>query len=274
MSGLALDSVATEQRGFGGLLREWRTTRGLSQLSLSMRSGVSSRHLSYLETGRAQPSRDMVLTLAQTLEVPLRDRNALLQAAGFAAIYRETPLQAQPMGPVRDAINLLVRSTEPNPTFVVNRRYDVLDSNETGRWLLATFTEDLSAFTPPYNFGKLLASAKGMREHVENWADVGRKVFGRLKRELGSAPQSRDAADEELLATIAPVWDELGAPPSPAEALPLLVPVRLRRGSLGLRLFTTIATLGTPLDVTLQELRVEMLFPADEDSKRALLTRS
>ena len=138
MSELGLDSVATEQRGFGGLLREWRTARGLSQLTLSMRGGVSSRHLSYMETGRAMPSRDMVLALAQALEIPLRDRNALLQAAGFAAIYRETPLQAQPMGPVRDAINLLLRSTEPNPTFVVNRRYDILDSNETGRWLLAT----------------------------------------------------------------------------------------------------------------------------------------
>ena len=274
MSELGLDSVATEQRGFGGLLREWRTTRGLSQLTLSMRGGVSSRHLSYMETGRAMPSRDMVLALAQALEIPLRDRNALLQAAGFAAIYRETPLQAQPMGPVRDAINLLLRSTEPNPTFVVNRRYDILDSNETGRWLLATFTEDLRSFAPPYNFGKLLVSAKGMREHVENWTDVGRKVFGRLKRELGSAPQMRDAADEELLRTIALVWGELGAPPSPTEALPLLVPVRLRRGTLGLRLFTTIATLGTPLDVTLQELRIEMLFPADEDSKRVLVTRS
>jgi hypothetical protein len=113
-----------------------------------------------------------------------------------------------------------------------------------------------------------------MRERVENWADVARKTLGRLMRELGSAPQMRDAADEELLRTIAPAWGELGAPPSPEEALPLLGPVRLRRGTLGLRLFTTIATLGTPLDVTRRELRIEMLFPADEDSKRVLVTRS
>src|SRR5260370_37536868 len=145
----------------------------------------------------------MVLGLAQALEMQLRDRNACLQAAGFAAIYRDTPLQAQPMGPVRDAINLLLRSTEPNPTFVVNRRYDILDSNETGRWLLATFTEDLRSFVPPYNFGKLLVSAKGMREHVENWTGVGRKVFGRRKRGLRSAPQMPVAADEDLLRTIA-----------------------------------------------------------------------
>src|SRR5260370_36977836 len=149
MSELGLTSVASEQRGFGDLLREWRTTRGLSQLALSMRGGVSSRHLSYMETGRARPSRDMVLGLAQPLEMPLRDRNAFLQAAGFAAIYPETPLHAQPMGPVRHAIILLLRSTDPNPTSVVNRRYDRLDSTETGRRLLPTLTRDRRSFVPP-----------------------------------------------------------------------------------------------------------------------------
>src|SRR5215470_3279259 len=203
MSVPGLDSAATEQHGFGGLLREWRTARGMSQLMLSVQAGVSARHLSYMETGRASPSRDMVLTLAQALDMPLRDRNALLQAAGFAAMYRETPLEAQAMGPVRDVINLLLRSTEPNPTFVVNRRYDVLDANDTGRWLLATFSEDLGSFLPPHNIGRLLVSEKGMRGHVENWLAVARKVLGHLKRELGGA-HTRDAADDDLLKTIAP----------------------------------------------------------------------
>ena len=273
MSGLGLESAATEQTGFGGLLREWRNARGMSQLALSLQTGVSSRHLSFMETGRASPSREMVLTLAQALDMPLRDRNAFLQAAGFAAMYRETPLEAQAMGPVRDVINLLLRSTEPNPTFVVNRRYDVLDANDTGRWLLSTFTEDLASFAPPHNFGRLLVSPKGIREHVENWEDVARKVLGRLKRELGGA-HTRDAADEVLLKTIAPALAELGNPPHPSDALPLLVPVHLRRNSIGLHLFTTIATLGTPLDVTLQELRIEMLFPADDDSRRILEART
>src|SRR5262249_58919291 len=128
------DRTAAERRGFGGLRREGRAARGVSQLALSVETGVSARHLSFMETGRASPSRDMVLTLADALEMPLRDRNSFLQAAGFAAMYRETPLEAQPMGPVRDAINLLLRSTEPNPTLVVNRRYDILDANDTGRW--------------------------------------------------------------------------------------------------------------------------------------------
>src|SRR5262245_178751 len=124
--------AAIDDRSFGRILREWRNARGTSQLALSGRVGVSTRHLSYLENGRAQPSREMVLMLAQAFEMSLRDRNAFLQAAGFAAMYRETPLNAHAMGPVRDAIDLLLRSTEPNPTFVINRRSDILDMNDAG----------------------------------------------------------------------------------------------------------------------------------------------
>jgi transcriptional regulator with XRE-family HTH domain len=254
------------------MLREWRNARGMSQLALSVHASVSTRHLSYLETGRASPSREMVLLLAQALEMPLRERNVFLQSAGFAPMYSQTPLEAQAMAPVRDAIELLLRATAPNPTFVVNRRYDVLNANAVGRWILETFTRDLGGFPEPHNLGRLLASAQGMRPFVENWPDVARKVFARLRRELGGA-HSREPADEDLLRAIAPSWDELPDLPAAADPSPLMVPVRLRRGSLGLRLFTTIATLGTPLDVTLQELRIEMLFPADEATKQALENR-
>ena len=273
MSESGLDRAGFRQPSFGRVLREWRNSRGMSQLALSLQAGVSSRHLSYMETGRASPSRDMVLTLAIALEMPLRDRNAFLQAAGFAPMYRETPLDAGPMGPVRDAVSLLLRSTEPNPTFVVNRRYDVVDANDTGRWLIETFTEDLASFSLPYNFGRLLVSTSGMRKYVENWADVARKVLGRLNRELGGA-HTRDAADEALLHAIGPSLAEIGVAPGPTDALPLLVPVRLSRSPLAVRLFTTIATLGTPLDVTLQELRIEMLFPADAETKQMIEQRA
>lgn len=272
MNEIGSESVPRSQNSFGRQLRAWRSSRGLSQLSLSMIAGVSARHLSCLETGRASPSREMVLTLAHALDVPLRDRNVLLQAAGFAPIYRETPLDAHSMAPVREAIELLLGATEPNPTFVVNRRYDVLDANETGQWILATFTREIEAFTKPYNFGKLLVSSKGMRPHLENWEEVARKVLGRLQRELGGA-HSRAAADDALLEQIAPALAAIGEARPSSEALPLLVPVRLRHGGLALRLFTTIATLGTPLDVTLQELRIETLFPADAESKRVLTSR-
>ena len=257
---------------FGGSLRAWRLARGQSQLALAMRTGVSSRHLSYLETGKASPSRDMVLALAQALDVPLRDRNTLLNAAGFAPLYRETPLDAPTMGPVRDAIDLLLGATEPNPTFVVNRRYDILDTNPTGRWLLATFSRDLTRFQQPYNFGRLLLSGEGMRPFVENWEEVARKVFGRLMRELGGA-HTRDRIDDALMEEVAPALAKIDGAPGPTAALPILVPVRLRRGAIGLRMFTTIATLGTPLDVTLQELRVETLFPADAETKSTLASR-
>src|SRR5262245_46187908 len=143
--------AAATGAGFGGLLRAWRANRGRSQLALALDAGISSRHPSYMEPGRARPSREMVLTLAPALEAALRDRKELLKAAGFAALSRETPLDAPALGPVQDALRVLLPGSEPNPAFVVNRRYDVLDANATGRWILATFTADLAQFTPPYN---------------------------------------------------------------------------------------------------------------------------
>jgi transcriptional regulator with XRE-family HTH domain len=270
MTALAPAPAAIAPRSFGELLRQWRDARGTSQLALSTRVRVSTRHLSYLETGRAGPSREMVLMLAQAFEMPLRDRNAFLLAAGFAPMYPETPLHAHPLGAVRDAIDLLLRSTEPNPAFVLNRRADVLAVNETGQWLLATFNEDIGAFARPYNLGRLLVSPKGDRAYIENWEDVARLALTRLRRDLGGA-HVRDTADEELLKMIEPTLAKLGDPPE--SWLPPLITVRFRRGALALNLFSIHAMLGTQLDVTLQELRMEMFFPADEQSKRALERR-
>jgi transcriptional regulator with XRE-family HTH domain len=269
MVGLSPVPAAIEHPSFGELLRDWRAARGTSQLALSLRARVSTRHLSYLETGRARPSREMVVMLAQVFEMPLRDRNAFLQAAGFAPMYRETPLNAPPLGPVRDAIDLLLRATEPNPTFVLNRRGDILATNEPGQWLLVTFNEDLGSFAQPYNVGRLLTSPKGDRAYIENWAEVARLSLARLTRELGGA-HARDSTDEELLKTITAAWAELGDPPHVAEPLAPMFSVRFRRGELAVNLFSTHATLGTPSDVTLQEIRIEMFFPADEPSKRVL----
>ena len=271
MTGLAA-LAAIDHRSFGELLREWRTARGTSQLALSARARVSTRHLSYLETGRAQPSREMVVMLAQAFEMPLRDRNAFLQAAGFAAMYRETPLNAHPMGPVREAIDLLLRSTEPSPAFVLNRRSDILATNETGQWLLTTFNEDIGSFARPYNIARLLVSPKGERAYIENWEEVTRLALARMRRELGGA-HLRDANDDDLLKTIEAAWAKLGDPPRVTEPLAPLMTVRFRRGNVALNLFSMHVTLGTQFDVTLQELRIEMFFPADEPSKRVLERR-
>lgn len=264
---------STETSPFGSVLRHWRTLRGQSQMALGLCAGVSTRHVSYLETGRAQPSRDMVLTLAQALDVPLRERNQWLTAARYAPLYRETPLDAPALGPVRDALQLLLSATEPNPTFVVNRRYDILDANPTGHWMVSAFSVDLTVFSAPLNMAQLLIDSNGMRPFVENRDEVAHKVLGRLRRDLGSAPQ-RDPIDESLLRQVNQAWDEFPLPYAPLDALPLMVGVRLRRGDLALNLFTTIATLGTPLDVTLQEIRIETLFPADAPTKKVLSERS
>jgi len=257
---------------FGAQLRAWRLARGRSQMALALDAGVSTRHLSYLETGRAMPSREMVLALTQVMDVPLRSRNQLLLAAGFAPLYCETPMNAPSMGPVRDALQFLLSAMEPNPTFVVNRRYDIVDANESARWILSTFTVDLSRFDPPYNMALLLVRPGGMRPYLENCDEVARKVLGRLRRDLGVA-QARDSRDDALLSEIEPAFARLGEPRVPVEALPLMVGVNLRRSELALNLFTTIATLGTAQDVTLQEIRIETLFPADADSKNRLLVR-
>ena len=247
--------------------------RGRSQLALGLEAGVSTRHVSYLETGRASPSRAMVLTLAQALDVALRDRNRLLAAAGFAPLYRETPLDAPALGPVRDATQFLLAATEPNPTFIINRRYDVLDANAAGRWIMSTFSTDFASFATPCNMAQLLTRPQGMRPFVRNGDEVARKVLNRLQRDLGVA-ETRDARDEALLNEIEPVLACLGTPPAPTEMPPLIVGIQLRRGDLALNLFTTIATLGTAQDVTLQEIRIETLFPADAGTKQLLASRA
>ncbi len=262
----------TQPTGVGPLLRAWRTTRGKSQLALSLEAGISSRHLSYVETGRSNPSREMVLTLAETLDVPLRERNALLEAAGFAAVYRETSLDADSMEETRRTLEQLLRSCEPTPAVVVNRRYDLILANGAARRLVGHFSASspapAGAAGPPPNLARLIVSPDALRPFIENWDEVAIYVVDRMRRELGGAP-SRDADDDALLAELVAATAQAKRVPVSAPLGPAL-PVKLRRGDVSLRLFTAIMTLGTPLDVTLQELRVEMLLPADAATQTAL----
>jgi transcriptional regulator with XRE-family HTH domain len=259
-----------ETTSVGHLLRAWRTARGKSQLSLSLEAGISTRHLSFIETGRSNPSREMVRTLTETLDVPLRDRNLLMEAAGYAAFYRETPLDAASMEHVRAALSQILRGSEPNPTLVVNRRYDVLMANEAAHQLITHFRA--RADEPPRapNMARLVVSPHGLRPFLVNWDEVAAHVIDRLRRELaGSA--NRDDEDEALLAEVLAAEPSRRAPAASPPPEAIVVPVQLRRGDLVMSLFTTITTLGTPLDITLQELRIETLFPADAASKAALL---
>lgn len=269
---IAAAPAAAASSPFGSQLRAWRELRGHSQMALGLAAGVSTRHVSYLETGKASPSREMVVSLTNAMEVPLRGRNQLLMAAGFAPLYAETPLDAPALGPVREALQFVLKAMEPHPTFIVNRRYDLVDANDTGRWVLKTFTGDLQAFGQPTNLAELIIRPEGMMPFIQNLEEVQRKVLARLRRDLGGVawPDERDA---QLLERIDPVLQGLGLPRVPVEVLPMIAGLNLRRGDLALKLFTTIATIGTAQDVTLQETRIETLFAADEATRQVLASR-
>ncbi len=251
---------------FGALLRAWRNAQGKSQLAVSLEAGVSARHLSFLETGRATPSREMVLALAEALDVPLRERNALLDAAGYAAVFRETPLDAPRMAEVRAALMHILAAHAPNPALVVNRRYDILLANEPATRLIALFARE---YRGPANVTELLLSSEGLRRWVSNWREVTAHVALRVRAELSAG--ARDAADEAALKRVIEAEAELREARGSSTLPPaILVPMKLRRDGVLLDLFTTITTLGTPLDITLQDLRIETLFPMDGRSRAAL----
>ncbi len=250
----------------GALLRHWRTARRLSQLELSLEADISARHLSYVETGRSQPSREMVLRLADALEIPLRERNALLVAAGYAPRYFETGLAAPEMAQVRSAIELILRQQEPYPAFVLDRQWDVRMSNQAAtrcnRFLLgAEPTES--------NMMRLVLHPSGLRPMMVNWEETAGDLVRHLHNQI--AASSWDERAKGLLAEVLAYpgvparWRtrEIGAPTTP------LLTTNFRRGGVELRFFSTFTSFGTPYDVALEELRIECSFPADEATARA-----
>lgn len=251
----------------GALLREWRAARGLSQLDLALRAGFSARHLSFIETGRARPSRQTLLALAETLDVPLRERNRLLEAGGFAPIYRHTPLAADEMRHVRGVLQYILDRHEPYGAVVLDRYSNLMMTNEAASRLLGGLLDpSLLAGTP--NLLRAIFHPLGLRTSIVNWDEVSAHLLGRAQRELAAA------GDGEGHALLTELQGYAGAqrphtlvPIGPAD---LLLPVHIRKGDLEVRLFSTIMTLGTPQDVTLQELRVETFFPADPASEAHL----
>lgn len=253
----------------GQLLREWRARRGISQLDLALQSGFSSRHVSFIETGRTQPSRHALLTLAETMEVPLRDRNRLLEAAGYAHVYRQTLLAAEEMEHIRGILQFLLDRHKPYAAVVLDRYSNCLMANGESEELLAAVV-DQSLLTAGANHLRVVFHPLGARRWIVNWSDVSRHLFGRARRELAALPD-----DPVAVALLGELQGYLEGS-SPAETTPerfapadLLLPIHIRKDDLDLRLFSTIMTLGTPQDVTLQELRIETFFPADEASERA-----
>jgi transcriptional regulator with XRE-family HTH domain len=251
-----------QESSFGSLLRAWRQTRKMSQLDLALAAEVSARHLSFLETGRSQPSRDMVLALADVLEVPLRERNAMLTAAGFAHGYRESDLDAPEMAPVKRALEFLLAHHDPYPAVVCDRAWDVRLQNAAATRLMLALIEP-AHLAAPVNAMRTLFDPRGLRPYIVNWDELAAVMVQRLHREALARPDDADAAALLAFALAGDIptgWRtlDLGAVPAP------IVPIHLRKGGLELRLFSALTSLGTPVDVTAQELRIETFFAADE----------
>ncbi|HEV3362015.1 MAG TPA: helix-turn-helix transcriptional regulator [Pseudonocardiaceae bacterium] len=250
-------------RPVGEMLREWREQRRLSQLELSSRAEISTRHLSFVETGRSAPSRAMVLHLTEQLDVPLRERNRLLLAAGFAPVYGETSLDAPRMAAIRAAVGQVLAAHEPYPAVVVDRWWDLVDSNASARLLIDSIAPEL--LEPPLNVLRASLHPDGMAKRIINLGEWRAHLLAQLRHQVAVTADPRLA---ELYAELSgyPGGDE----PGPSDASGVIVPLRLRHESGELAFFSTVATFGTPLDVTVAELAIESFFPADEHTATVL----
>lgn len=261
-----------QPKSFGARLRWWRARRGMSQLDLAGAAGTSQRHLSFLESGRTAPSQAMVLDLAAALDLPLRQQNALLLAAGFAPVWRESDLTAPALAQVNGALDQMLAQQEPFPAFVVDRRWNLLRANEGAARLTAFLTGPAPADPAPakaVNLADALVSPEGLRPFIVNWEEVALHFLRGVQADaVADGTPETAALLKRLLAypglpvlSQGPVVEE---PPVPVLA------IHFRKGETSLRLFTTIATLGTPQDVTLQEIRIENFFAADDETARII----
>ncbi|WP_062347369.1 helix-turn-helix domain-containing protein [Herbidospora yilanensis] len=247
----------------GPLLRGWRENRRLSQLDLSVAADVSTRHISFLETGRARPSREMILRIADCLDLPLRERNRLLLSAGFAPVYGETSLSNPRMAAIQAAIRQVLTGHEPYPAVVVDQRWNLVDANAGLALLADGIDPDLTA-----NVLRASLHPEGLAPRIVNHGEWRAHLLSRLRRQIAFT------ADAELTS----LYEELrGYPcdqPEPEIEFPgpgdIFVPLRLRHDEGELRFFSIMATFGTPLDVTVAELAIESFFPADDHTRRVM----
>ena len=252
----------------GNLLRDWRIRRRMSQLDLASEAEISTRHLSFLETGRSQPSRDMLLKLAEQLGIPLRERNVLLTAAGFAPVFAERRLDDPALESARKAISLVLTGHEPFPALAIDRHWTLVDANAGVARLMAGADEGL--LRPPINVLRLSLHPNGLASRIVNFGEWRAHLLARLHRQI------------ELTAdpVLADLLRELSAYPKPATARPsrpardhyagIVVPLQLMAGPLTLTLFSTTTIFGTPVDITLSEIAIEAFFPADTPTADAL----
>lgn len=260
--------MSTPALQIGPQLREWRQRRRLSQLDLALESDISARHLSFVETGRSRPSRDMVLRLAERLDVPLRERNLLLVSAGFAPVFPERPLSDAALGAARRAVDLVLRGHEPYPALAVDRHWTLVAANRAVMPLLEGVAPDLLA--PPLNVLRVSLHPQGMAPRIANFAEWRAHILERLRRQV-------DLSADPVLAELA---KELAAYPAPPSRRPgaanethddVAIPLRLvTEAGDTLSFVSTTTVFGTPVDITLSELAIELFFPADAGTAEAL----
>lgn len=251
----------------GTILRQWRGSRGKTQLDLSFDSGISQKHISFVESGRSTPSRQTLLDLAQALEIPLREQNTLLLAAGYAPVYSQDPLDAPVMTSIAKALRRMLRQHEPFPAIVMDRYWNVLMTNEASPRFFNCFI-DMNAREEPRNLLHLMFDPEGMRPFIANWKDTARSLLARVHREaLGHVidAETRRLLDElSKYPDVAPEWRT----PASGEVMPV-IPLSFRKGAVTLNYFSMITTVGAPQTIAAQELRLESMFPADEHTENA-----
>jgi transcriptional regulator with XRE-family HTH domain len=261
--------ISPTKQGLGELLRYWRESRGKSQLDLSLDSGLSQRHLSFIENGRSVPSRRTLLGIAQALDIPFRDRNTLFLSAGYAPTYSEDAWNAPEMQSITKALERVLRQHEPFPAVVMDRYWNVHLRNDAAQRFFNCFI-DLEKRPTPRNLLQLMFDPAGMRPFIANWEEVAASLIQRVYRE--SVGRVTDQKTKELLETLAAypeVKTELQKPRS-ASILPF-VPISFVKKGKTMNFFSMITTVGTPLSITAQELRMECMFPADEESEEQYL---
>jgi transcriptional regulator with XRE-family HTH domain len=274
---LPRNGATVQPGGAGPLLRRWREARHLSQLELALEAEVSSRHISFLETGRAEPSRAMLMTLANVLDVPLRERNFLLLAAGFAPIYGETGLDDPRMARVRTAIEIILKNNEPRSAYAHNRHWNIVMANQAFIKFLTIILgrppaglEPLRvASAPRFNVLRLVFDPDSARKVIVNWETVAKSLLNEAYRRLAWARDEtlKNLIDEMLSYPGVPArWRE----PDLEAPRDLILPTELNIGGTNLRMFSTVTTLATPNDVTLQDLHIEAFYPADAETEALL----
>jgi transcriptional regulator with XRE-family HTH domain len=262
MSVTTQDAPRLAESGFSRLLRDWRLKRRLSQLDLALASGVSQRHVSFLESGRANPSRAMILQLSETLEVPLRDRNGWLTAAGFAPVFQTRALDDPQMGQVMAAVRMMLSAHEPFPAVALDRAWNVKMSNAAFDRLGDLLGQDVWTRVGggERNLMRLFFHPQGIRPFVTNWAAVGPLIWKRAEREAETLGGREMKA---VLEALAPAQDAAILWSAADAALVPIMPFNMEINGVRISMFAVVATFGTAQDVTADELRIETLFPAD-----------